>query len=113
MRDIADHPLIMPSAPGLGIYEMLVREFSRLGVNPHVICECPDISLIVSMVRAGVAASIVPRSAWETQASDTLDCLEITGTSISSSAAVVWQTGRHLSKAARRSIRMFAPTADV
>jgi DNA-binding transcriptional LysR family regulator len=113
MRDIADHPLIMPSAPGLGIYEMLVREFSRLGVSPHVICECPDISLIVSMVGAGVAASIVPRSAWETQAGETIRCLEITGTSVSSSAAVVWQTGRHLSKAARRFIRMFAPSADV
>ncbi|MED4753417.1 LysR family transcriptional regulator [Brevibacillus choshinensis] len=107
MRDIAEIPLIMPSIPGLGIYDLIVKEFSRLGVEPHVICECPDISLIVSMVGAKVGASIVPRSAWETHRSDQIHGIEITGTTISSSAAVVWQTGRHLSKAAKHFIEMF------
>ena len=37
-RDIAQLPLIMPSTPGLGIYDLIVKEFSRLGVEPHVIC---------------------------------------------------------------------------
>jgi DNA-binding transcriptional LysR family regulator len=108
MRDIAEIPLIMPSIPGLGIYDLIVKEFSRLGVEPHVICECPDISLIVSMVGAKVGASIVPRSAWETHRSDQIHGIEIEGTTISSSAAVVWQTGRHLSKAAKRFIEMFS-----
>lgn len=108
MRDIAAIPLIMPSIPGLGIYDLIVKEFSRLGVEPHVICECPDISLIVSMVGAKVGASIVPRSAWETHRSDQIHGIEIAGTTISSSAAVVWQTGRHLSKAAKRFIEMFS-----
>lgn len=108
MRQIADYPLIMPSIPGLGIYEMIIKEFTRLGVETHVICECPDISLIVSMVGAGVASSIVPRSAWETHQSEQIHGIEIEGTSISSSAAVVWQSGRHLSKAAKRFIEMFS-----
>ncbi|CAM5795633.1 MULTISPECIES: LysR family transcriptional regulator [Brevibacillus] len=112
MREIADHPLIMPSTPGLGIYELLVKEFGRLGVTPHVICECPDLSLIVSMVGAGVAAAIVPRSAWETQGNANISRLEITGTSITSSSAIVWQTERHLSKAARHFIEMFAPIPE-
>lgn len=108
MRDLAEVPLIMPSIPGLGIYDLIVKEFSRLGVEPHVICECPDISLIVSMVAAKVGASIVPRSAWETHRSEQIHAIEIAGTSITSSAAVVWQTGRHLSKAAKRFIEMFS-----
>ncbi|QQE73595.1 LysR family transcriptional regulator [Brevibacillus composti] len=108
MQEIARHPLIMPSTPGLGIYELLNKEFARLGVTPNVICECPDLPLIVSMVRAGVAAAIVPRSAWETQPQANIGCLDITGTSISSSSAIVWQTERHLSKAALRFIDMFA-----
>lgn len=108
MRDIADLPLIMPSIPGLGIYDMILKEFSRLGVGPRVICECPDISLIVSMVGAGVGSSIVPSSAWETHKSDLIHGIEIDGTSMSSSAAVVWQSGRHLSKAALRFIETFS-----
>lgn len=108
MQAIADLPLIMPSIPGLGIYDMIVKEFSRLGVEPHVICECPDISLIVSMVAAGVGSSIVPRSAWETHQSELIHGIEIAGTAISSSAAVVWQSGRHLSKAALRFIETFS-----
>ncbi len=108
MRDIAEIPLIMPSIPGLGIYDLIVKEFSTLGALPNVICECPDISLIVSMVGAKVGASIVPRSAWETHGSEQIHGIEIAGTAISSSAAVVWQTGRHLSKAAKRFIEMFS-----
>lgn len=107
MRDIAALPLIMPSIPGLGIYDLIHKEFSRLGTSPHVICECPDISLIVSLVAAKVGASIVPRSAWETHRSDQIKGIEIEGTAISSSAAAVWQTGRHLSKAATRFIETF------
>jgi DNA-binding transcriptional LysR family regulator len=107
MSEVAGLPLIMPSIPGLGIYELLVKDFSRLGVEPHVICECPDISLIVSMVCAGVGASIVPRSAWQTHQNKQMHCLTIEGTSISSSAAIVWQSERHLSKAARHFLNMF------
>lgn len=107
MHEVAALPLIMPSIPGLGIYELLVKDFSRLGVQPNVICECPDISLIVSMVCAGIGASIVPRSAWETHQNSQMHSLVIEGTSISSSAAIVWQSERHLSKAARRFLAMF------
>lgn len=108
MREIADLPLIMPSIPGLGIYDLIVKEFARLGVSPHVICECPDISLIVNMVGAQVGASIVPLSAWETHRSEQIHGVQIEGTTIHSAAAVVWQSGRHLSKAAKRFIEMFS-----
>ncbi|WP_409177624.1 LysR family transcriptional regulator [Brevibacillus fortis] len=109
MREIAELPLIMPSTPGLGIYDLIIKEFSRLGVEPHVICECPDISLIVSMVASSVGSSIVPISAWETHQSEQIRGIRLSGTSIYSSAAVVWQSGRHLSKAANRFIETFSP----
>lgn len=112
MRKIAHHPLIMPSTPGLGIYEMLTKEFARLGVTPQVTCECPDMTLTVSLVAAGVANSLIPRSAWEAHKSESIRCLRVTGTAVSSSAAVVWQADRHLSKAARHFIEMFAPAAQ-
>jgi DNA-binding transcriptional LysR family regulator len=108
MQKIARLPMIMPSIPGLGIYDLLVKEFSRLGVQPNVICECPDISLIVSLVSAEVGSSIVPRSAWETHKREHIHGIELSGTSITSSAAVVWQSGRHLSKAALRFIETFS-----
>ncbi|MFP3388693.1 LysR family transcriptional regulator [Brevibacillus sp. SIMBA_040] len=108
MSEIAQLPLIMPSIPGLGIYDLIVKEFSRLGAPPHVICECPDISLIVSMVAASVGSSIVPRSAWERHKSEQIRGIALEGTSIYSSAAVVWQSGRHLSKAAKRFIETFS-----
>ncbi|WP_103106920.1 LysR family transcriptional regulator [Brevibacillus reuszeri] len=108
MSEIAQLPLIMPSTPGLGIYDLIVKEFSRLGVEPHVICECPDISLIVSMVAASVGSSIVPHSAWERHKSEQIRGIALEGTSIYSSAAVVWQSGRHLSKAAKRFIETFS-----
>ncbi|MFY0542861.1 LysR family transcriptional regulator [Brevibacillus sp. H7] len=109
MREIADHPLVLPSTPGLGIYELLIKEFSRLGVTPQVVCQCPDISLIVNLVAAGIGASIVPRSAWKTHSGYEISSVEITGTSISSSSAVIWKAERHLSKAARRFIETFSP----
>jgi DNA-binding transcriptional LysR family regulator len=116
MREIARHPLILPSTPGLGIYELLMKEFSRLGLEPQVICQCPDISLIVNLVAAGVGASIVPRSAWQTHSGYPIACLEMTGTSITSSSAVIWPSGRHLSKAAHRFVEMFKeqpPVLDI
>lgn len=108
MRDIAELPLIMPSIPGLGIYDLIVKEFARLGVSPHVICECPDLSLTVNMVGAQVGASIVPLSAWETYRSEHIHAVALEGTKMHSAAAVVWQAGRHLSKAAKRFIEIFS-----
>lgn len=109
MREIARHPLVLPSTPGLGIYDLLTKEFSRLGVTPQVVCQCPDISLIVNLVAAGVGSSIVPRSAWKTHADHDIAKLEISGTAISSSSALIWKGDRHLSKAARRFIASFSP----
>ncbi|MGH6650123.1 MAG: LysR family transcriptional regulator [Sphingopyxis sp.] len=62
--DLDDLPLIMYSRQGAGYFhDLLARIFDEAGVSPHYIQHVTQIHSMLGLVRAGLAAAVVPRSA--------------------------------------------------
>lgn len=63
-RDLDGQPLIMYSRQGAGYFhDMLVRLFDDAGVTPQFVQHVTQIHSMLGLVRAGLAAAIVPLSA--------------------------------------------------
>jgi DNA-binding transcriptional LysR family regulator len=62
--DLDDQPLIMYSRQGAGYFHnMLVRLFDEAGVSPQFVQHVTQIHSMLGLVRAGLAAAVVPQSA--------------------------------------------------
>jgi DNA-binding transcriptional LysR family regulator len=62
--DLHDQPLIMYSRQGAGYFhDMLVRLFADAEVTPHHVQHVTQIHSMLGLVRAGLAAAVVPQSA--------------------------------------------------
>jgi len=62
--DLADRPLIMYSRQGAGYFhDMVVRLFDEAGAAPQLVQHVTQIHSMLGLVRAGLAAAIVPQSA--------------------------------------------------
>lgn len=108
MADLKELPLLLlHRIQGSGQYELVINECRRHGFEPKVICECPDVSMILSLVSAGIGATIIPRDSLLSFPSDNIKILEIIDSTISTEAAIVWQKDRYLSKNAKYFIQMF------
>lgn len=53
-------PLVLPPRT-CGTRTLLEDTFKRLGIGPRILMEVDDVSTIIAMVKAGVAATILPR----------------------------------------------------
>ncbi|MET0180341.1 MAG: LysR substrate-binding domain-containing protein, partial [Novosphingobium sp.] len=63
-RDLDDRALIMYSRQGAGYFhDMLVRLFDEAGVSPRFVQHVTQIHSMLGLVRAGLAAAVVPLSA--------------------------------------------------
>lgn len=64
LQDLQDVPLVMYSRKGAGYFhDMLMRFFDEAALSPVVVQHVTQIHSMLGLVRAGVAAAIVPRSA--------------------------------------------------
>jgi DNA-binding transcriptional LysR family regulator len=108
MNEIKDFPLLLlHRINGKGQFELITNECNRHGFQPNVICECPDATMILSLVATGVGATIVPKSTLHSLYSDNTIALELEDAEITSDSAVIWLKDRYLSKSARRFIETF------
>jgi DNA-binding transcriptional LysR family regulator len=107
MRDMKEIPLLLlHRVSGKGQYEMVVNECQHHGFKPTVVCECPDVTFLFSLVAAGVGATIVPKSAVSTFQLPNITMLEIEDSSIQAEAAIIFQKNRYLSKSAANFLEM-------
>lgn len=107
MKDLKEIPLLLlHRVSGKGQYEMVVNECQSHGFKPTVVCECPDVTILFSLVAAGVGATIVPKSAVSTFPLPNITMLEIEDSSIQSEAAIIFQKNRYLSKSATNFLEM-------
>jgi DNA-binding transcriptional LysR family regulator len=110
LKDMKDWPLLLlHRINGIGQFEMIIEECRRHGFEPNVICECPDVAMLLSLVAEGVGASIVPRSALNAFPLSNVEYSEITDISISAESALIWLKERYLSRAALKFLNMFVP----
>ncbi|MFV0624330.1 LysR substrate-binding domain-containing protein [Sphingomonas sp. ac-8] len=66
LTDFHERPLIMYARQGAGYFhDMLTRQFDEAGVAPHYVQHVTQIHSMLGLVRAGLAAAIVPKSASE------------------------------------------------
>ncbi|CEH30891.1 LysR family transcriptional regulator [Aneurinibacillus migulanus] len=108
IKEIADMPLmLLHRVSGIGLYELVVDKCRKHGFEPNVVCQCPDASMLLSLVRAGAGATLLPRSTLLSFPSDGLKVMDIEDCMIESESAVIWLKDRYLSKNAVRFIETF------
>ncbi|MGV3464852.1 MAG: LysR family transcriptional regulator [Heyndrickxia sp.] len=108
MLELKDLPLLLlHRIQGSGQFELVTNECRRHGFEPKVVCECPDVSMILSLVSTGIGATIIPRDTLLSFPTDNIKVLKISDSAISTEAAIVWKKDRYLSKNAKYFIQMF------
>jgi len=113
MKEFETVPLLLlHRISGVGQFEIVLQECRRHGFEPTVICECPDVSMLLSLVSAGVGATIIPKSSLVSFPMPNLHTLEIEDSAIYSESAVIWLKDRYLSKQAKRFIQSFESFLD-
>ena len=99
--------LLVHREKGSGIYEEILEEFKKKELKPNILCECHDVNVLLSMVSAGIGASIVPESAVSPQGVKGVRVLDIIDSSFQSNIALIWRNDRYLSKTAKHFIELF------
>ncbi|MCY9140414.1 LysR family transcriptional regulator [Peribacillus frigoritolerans] len=111
MVDTLEIPLmLLQQTSGVGLYELVVDEYKKRGLELNIICECPDAAILLFLVREGVGATLLPESTLLSFPLNGLKIIEIEDCIIESKSAVVWLKDRYLSKSAKRFIDTFNPT---
>ncbi|WP_042348490.1 LysR family transcriptional regulator [Bacillus massiliigorillae] len=109
MKYIASLPLLLlHRVSGHGTYELVVDECRHHGFEPNIVCECPDASMILSLVREGIGAAVLPKTTLKSFSQIGVKVVSIEDCRIQSEAAIVWHKDRYLSKSAIRFLETFS-----
>jgi len=100
-EQIQHYPLILPSTEGLGVYHMILEEFSRRELTANILCECSDITMLLQLVSSGFGASIVPEVVVKIHKNFDLQAFKILDTRLTASSGLIWLKNHYLSKAAQ------------
>lgn len=98
LSSVINEPFILPSNEGLGIYKMIVSEFSRLQLKPKIKSECSDIKLLLELVKQGFGVTVVPESVSRTYNMERLYCYKLEDTELTSSVGLIWSKERYQAK---------------
>lgn len=96
--------LLLHRISGTGQYELILNAFTSKGLKPHILCECPDVSMLLSLVSSGLGATIVPESTLLAFQTPNISTATIKNTQLEAESALIWLKDRYLSKAALRFI---------
>ncbi|WP_336788611.1 LysR family transcriptional regulator [Paenibacillus sp. MMO-177] len=105
-EQIAEHPLVLPSTEGLGLYHLILDQFHSRSLSPSIIGECSDIGMLVELIASGFGASILPRTSVNRYSSHRIRAVPIDGPDVTSSSAIIWLKQHYLSKAAQKLIEL-------
>ncbi|RLQ97381.1 LysR family transcriptional regulator [Falsibacillus albus] len=111
LEELAKLPMMLLHRAGegeRGLYELVLDAFKEKNLKPHVVCECPDAAMLLSLVRAGVGITLLPKSTLHAFPPQGVKVVEISGEVIKSESAVIWLKDRYLSKNAVRFIETFS-----
>ncbi|WP_025784623.1 LysR family transcriptional regulator [Sporosarcina sp. D27] len=108
LAEIQQFPLLFPSTEGLGVHYLIQEAFSRFKLHPTIIGGCSDISLLMDLVAANFAASIVPETLLQRFRGHPINAHRIASkTELSGSVGLIWLKDHSLSKAAQNFIKLF------
>lgn len=100
LSHIEQYPLILPSTEGLGVYYTIQMAFSEQKLQPNVIAECSDISLLLRLVASDFGVAIVPETLIKQSMPEHIHVFKITDTPAAASTALIWLKDYHISRTA-------------
>ena len=100
------------SGQHIGYNEALIDECRQLGEKLNIIAECSDTALILSLVRGGIAATILPKTAFASIPTTELHILNILDFSIQSDIYAIWRADDFLPQSARRFIELLMAASE-
>ncbi|GIO28031.1 HTH-type transcriptional regulator BsdA [Ornithinibacillus bavariensis] len=107
LAEIEHYPLLFPSTEGLGVHYLILEAFSRFKLQPNIVGECSDISLLMDLVTSDFATSIVPETLLKRYTGYPINAYRISNTTeLSGSVGLIWLKDHSLSKAAENFIEM-------
>lgn len=108
LEDIQHTPLMLPSTQGLGVHYLILEGFSKCHLEPHIVGECSDISLLMDLVAAGFCASIVPETLLKRYKGYAIQAHPISGPAeMSAPVGLIWLKHHRLSSTAQNFIQLF------
>ncbi|MFJ9382850.1 LysR family transcriptional regulator [Peribacillus sp. NPDC101481] len=108
-KQIKEVPLLLlHRVSGQGTYELIVDECFRHGFEPTIVCECPDAAMILSLVKEGIGATIMPRTTSNSFSTQGINIVELIDCEVQSEAALIWLEERYLSKGAVKFLETFS-----
>ncbi|SDS63108.1 DNA-binding transcriptional regulator, LysR family [Paenibacillaceae bacterium GAS479] len=103
--ELARHPfLTLKTERTTAMHEKVLQEFHRVDCEPRILCECSSVAVILSLVSAGIGATVLPRSVLNSFQMSDMEPRELEGESFHSEVGIVWRRDRYLSKSAQRFI---------
>jgi DNA-binding transcriptional LysR family regulator len=109
MDELAQHPyLSLKSAHTTGMHERVLKAFRDAGQEPRILCECSSVTIILSLVAAGIGAAILPKSVLTTFPLPSIRMFELDCEPFYSEVGLIWIKDRYLSKSARHFIEVFS-----
>ncbi|KOP67075.1 LysR family transcriptional regulator [Bacillus sp. FJAT-18019] len=106
LSHIAQHPLILPSTEGLGVYYTIHMAFSEQKLQPNIVAECSDISLLLRLVDSGFGMAIVPETLIKQSLPESVHAIHIKDIPATASTALIWLKDHHISRTALNFIDM-------
>ncbi len=108
IAELANIPLLLlHRLRGAGQYEIILDRFKEEGLEPYVICDSPNVDMLLGLVSEGLGATIIPQSTLLKHNTRDVTVLEIEDTHITSESAIIWLKDRYLSISTKRFIDLF------
>ena len=82
-------------------------KFMEEGLKPTILCESPNVDMLLDLVNEGLGATIVPQSTLLKHNTSNVSVLKIEDTKIVSKSAIIWLKDRYMSKSAKSFIELF------
>lgn len=101
LAEIQNFPLILPSTEGLGVHYLIKEAFSKFQLQPNIIGECSDITLLLDLISSDFGASIVPETILKRHKGYPIHAHKISRNILSASVGLIWLKNHYLSKAAQ------------
>ncbi|REK75018.1 LysR family transcriptional regulator [Paenibacillus paeoniae] len=108
MEELATYPLLtLKTDKTTRMHEQVVNEFRRHGIEPTIICECSSVAIIMSLVAAGIGATVFPKSTLSSFPLETVTMLAIRDADFQSEVGILWLKDQRLSRRAQHFIECF------
>ncbi|MBP1764866.1 MAG: putative transcriptional regulator, LysR family [Firmicutes bacterium] len=114
IKELGDLPMaLFHSGQHIGYNEAIISECNRLGEELNIVAECSDTALIMSLVRGGIGATILPKTAFASIPTTELHILDILDFSIKSEVHALWRADDFLSKSGQRFIELLTSSTQM